>query len=81
MKKIYKANAAVSPHALFLIRICFLVTLVELALILAEVYSGNYQNHIYATRLLGKMLEYVMLDITLAVIGSFLFDLSVRNAD
>lgn len=79
MKKLCSANITVSRHSLFLMRVCFLITLFELALIIANMQNGNYQNQLYAARLFYKMIEYVMLDITVTVGGAFLFDLAVRD--
>ncbi len=79
MKKLRSANITVSQHSLFLLRVCFLITLIELALIVADMQAGNYRNQLYAARLFYKMVEYIMLDITVTVGGAFLFDLAVRD--
>ena len=79
MKKPKWKDASVSPHALLLLRACFAVILAELFLITAHLFLGGYPTQIYATRLYRSMLEYIMLDITIAVIGAFLVDLVLRG--
>lgn len=79
MKKWKWKDATVSHHALLLLRICIVVILAELFLITLQLCCGEYPTQLYAVRLFRGMLEYVMLDITIAVIGAFLFDITARE--
>ncbi len=79
MKKLKWKDASVSRHALYLLCSCFAVILAELFLITLQIFFGGYPTRIYATQLYRAMVEYIMLDITIAVIGSFLVDLAMRE--
>ncbi len=79
MKKWKWKDASVSHHALLLIRICFAVILTELCLMTLQIFFGEYPTQLYAVRLFRGMLEYIMLDITIAVVGAFLFDITARE--
>ena len=81
MKKTIWKEAPVSRHAQFLLSTCFAVILAELFLITRQIFYGGYPTRIYATRLYRAMIEYIMLDITIAVIGAFLVDLVMRERD
>ncbi|MBO5305343.1 MAG: hypothetical protein J6B12_01135 [Clostridia bacterium] len=72
-------EASVSRHAVRLLHICFAVILAELFLMTLHLFIGEYPTHIYAIRLYRAMLEYIMLDISIAVIGAFLIDLVLRG--
>ena len=79
MKKHKWKEASVSRHALFLLLSCFAVILAELLLITLQIFFGGYPTRIYATQLYRAMVEYIMLDITISVIGAFLVDLAMRE--
>jgi hypothetical protein len=79
MKRFSLKNASVPRHALCLLCISFSVILLELFLITLSLFCGGYPTRLYATRLYRAMVEYIMLDITIAVIGSFLLDLVIRE--
>ena len=81
MKKTKWKYASVSRHAQILLCSCFAVILTELFLITLQTFWGGYPTRIYATRLYRAMVEYIMLDITIAVIGAFLVDLVMRERD
>ena len=81
MRKWKWTEATVSHHALLLIRICFAIILAELFIMTLQLFIVEYPTQLYAIRLFREMLEYIMLDITIAVIGAFLFDISVRESE
>lgn len=79
MKKIKWKEASVSHHAVRLLHICFSIILIELFAMTLQLFHGNYPTHLYAIRLYRGMLEYIMLDISIAVIGAFLFDVTLKE--
>ena len=81
MKKHKWNQAAVSRHALLLLCSSFAVILAELFLITLQLFFGGYPTRLYATQLYRAMLEYIMLDITIAVIGAFLVDITMRERE
>ncbi|MBE6662483.1 MAG: hypothetical protein E7606_04290 [Ruminococcaceae bacterium] len=81
MKKRKWKEASVSYGSLRLLHICFAMILGELFLITFQLFHGDYPTHLYAVRLYRHMLEYILLDITIAVIGAFLFDLAQKDIE
>ena len=79
MKKQIWKEASVSRGALGLLHSCFAMILAELLLITLQLFYGDYPTHIYAVRLYRHMIEYILLDITIAVIGAFLLDLAQKD--
>ena len=79
MKKLKWKEVCVTRHARLLLFFSLSVILVELFLITLLLCFGSYPTQIYATRIYRAMIEYIMLDITIAVIGSFLVDLVMRE--
>lgn len=79
MKKLKWKEVCVTRHALLLLCSSLALILVELFLITLLLFFGNYPTRIYATQLYRAMIEYIMLDITIAVIGAFLVDLAMRE--
>ena len=79
MKKLKWKEVCVTRHALLLLCSSLALILVELFLITLLLFFGSYPTQIYATQLYRAMIEYIMLDITIAVIGAFLVDLAMRE--
>lgn len=79
MKKLKWKEVCVTRHALLLLCSSLALILVELFLITLLLFFGSYPTRIYATQLYRAMIEYIMLDITIAVIGAFLVDLAMRE--
>lgn len=73
-------EASVSRHAVRLLHICFTIILAELFLITLHLFLGEYPTQIYAVRLYRGMLEYILLDVCIAVIGAFLFDVMHKQS-
>jgi len=79
MKKQIWKDASVSRYAVRLLHICFPLILAQLFLITLHLFLGEYPTHIYAIRLYRGMLEYIMLDVCIAVVGAFLIDITLKQ--
>ena len=78
MKKWNWKDKTVSHHSFFLLCICFAVILFELLLIVLPLVP-EHPEKLYEIRLFRGMLEYIMLDITITVVGAFLLDITARE--
>ena len=80
MKRTTKPNHTVCAEACRLLYSSFALILTQLFVITLQlIHTEGTPTHLYTLQLYRGMLEYIMLDITIAVVGAFLVDITVRG--
>jgi len=69
----------VSWQALAVLRIGFLIILVQLGYIIFDIFFQQHSNQLYALMLYQNSMEYIFLESVILIIGAFLFDITVRQ--
>ena len=77
MKRMSKQNHTVCIHARRFLYLCFALILAQFFVITLQLFlADGSSTYLYSLQLYRGMLEYIMLDITIAVVGAFLMDLT-----
>ena len=80
MKRSNRQNRTVCTEACRLLLISFALILTQLfAITLQLVHTVGSPTYLYTLQMYRGMLEYIMLDITIAVVGAFLIDITVAQ--
>lgn len=78
MKRSNKQNRTVCAEACRFLFFSFSLILVQLLIITLQLFhSLGTPTYLYTLQLYRGMMEYIMLDITIAVVGAFLIDITV----
>ncbi len=80
MMKQKNSARSVSHSSLKLLAFGLTLALLQLVLSVLELQYGDYQSKLYASTLFAELVEYVLLDILLVIIGAFLFDMVDRKS-
>ena len=75
-----KSTHTVCAQACRFLHISLSLTILQLFIITLQLlHTDGSPTHLYAIQLYRGMLEYIMLDITIAVVGGFLIDITVKE--
>lgn len=80
MKRSHEKIYTVCAEACRLLYSSFALILTQLFVITLQlIHTEGTPTHLYTLQIYRGMLEYIMMDITIAVVGAFLVDITVRD--
>ncbi len=80
MKKVIRfLNRPISRQAFLVFAIGSLVVLFQLGYITWDILYGNHTHMLYTLALYRKCLSQILLEVVILLVGSFLFDITVRE--
>ena len=80
MKKPGRYTHTVCTQACRFLYISLSLTILQLFIITLQLlHTDGSTTHLYSIQLYRGMLEYIMMDITIAVVGGFLIDITVKE--